>query len=311
LIFLVLVAWFLFNWNSIPLFIGGSNAIVDMNEQSKHSTWFSFGVLSVCVSFLLVAFAYQKSNFLKLLLAFFIIFLALLPGKKSGLLNAVGMLLLVEFCFGAGRKNFPLFKVAFAGFLGIIYIGFQYARTLGISFDIHEVFLSIAELIYIHSTVYLRQFIDSGALSIAESYPKDAMTSGVLGYYLNPFYKVVFGTGIEKAVGPYVSNYLYGSGAGVTGANPTLFFELIFVSGTWFGSLLAFGIIPIWSIAMILIVNRLAMNFNKEISIIVFYLMMLGFMFYVVIDSLNAIRTVPFVALPLLIKYSKDFLRRV
>ncbi len=303
IIFVVLCAWFYLNWSSIPIFIGGSNAIVDLNEENKKATWFSYGILSLCVSSLLVSFAYQKRFSIKVILVFLIMFLAILPGKKSGLLSAVGMLLFVHFCLAGAQKRFPFFKVSLATLLGLLFIAFQYARTVGIKFDVQGLAFYMVELIYTHSTVYLRQFIGAEAIQVAAYYPEDSMKSGVLGYFLNPFYKIVFGTGIEKAIGPYVSNYLYGAGAGATGVNPTFFFEMIFVSGIWHGSILAFGVLGIWAVFMVVVVNNFIMDFNKPIGKVIFYLMFIGFLFSFMSDSLNAIRTLPFVLFPLFCCY--------
>jgi len=269
----------------------GSDSIVALNETNKIKTWLSYGLMSTIVVILLVAATYEKDT-KKIVYRLFAFLASIITGKKSALLAFFMKYLLIQYIFSKNKKTNVL--ILFLAMLMSLVFGLvQFINTGIVQEDIGWIDLTLS-ILYSHGTSYLGQFISLNGVDFALSY-SESISGGSLAYFFNPFVKFITGSGIDRAIGPYLSYHLFGN-TFPNGVNPTLFFELIFVFGD---TLYGFFVIPI----MIIWLYIQKLIFRKIITTHVFllktgFLLLLFFFFGFLFDSLNAIRLLPFVLIP-------------
>jgi hypothetical protein len=295
-------------FSTIPLFEdGGSDAIVSMGETDKFSTWLVFGIIRIIITALLFFAYFENNNFKKLLFFLFIIFFSILDGKKGGVVFFFNSIIFTHYFFSSKEPkiNLRLFLISTIFILvSIVYAVIQFNRTIGLDIDYESLtigFNKIINLTYSSFSSYLKQMIKLNGLKYAEAYSNNLGIFGTVKYLLNSFTKLLFGIGIDQAIGPYLNYSLFGS-LFPNGVNPILFFECIFVGGNMFYSILSF---PLLILIFIFLYNRsrkLLYSANNNLidtaihfNFIIFYLTLLT-------DTLNAIRSLPFLLLLYLIK---------
>lgn len=306
-----IILFFIFNFHTLPIFMnGGSDAIVALGEQQKTKTWFMYGMLGIITNLFLFSIIYLKSMKKKVFYGVVLLLVSLVSGKKSALIALFSKVIFVYFMFNIKKPKLPIIKIGVALLLSIVFIVFQFSRTSGVDFDISQVFNIIFGLVYSSSTVYLNQFINMGGLEYAQMYSNSLGDGGSIVYILNPFMKFLFGIGIEKSIGPYLLYQFYGSEI-PDGVNPTLFFEPIFVFGNYAAIVFSFiNLFIVFKFAKYFI-KKTIINFDKSllITITFFGLFMSSLSFTV--DTLNTVRVLPFVFLPMLLFYFMQFLIQV
>lgn len=308
---ILIVLFFIFNFHTLPIFMdGGSDAIVALGEQQKTKTWFMYGMLGTLTTLLLFSIIYLKSMKKKVFYGAVLLLASLVTGKKSALIGLFSKFIFVYFMLNTKKPKLPIIKIGFVLLLSIIFIVFQFSRTSGVDFDISQVFKIIFSLIYSSSTVYLNQFINMSGLDYAQMYSNSLGDGGSIVYILNPFMKFLFGIGIEKSIGPYLVYQFYGSEF-PNGVNPTLFFEPIFVFGKYSAILFSFLNLFIVFILARYFIKKVIINFNKSILITITFFGLFMSSLSFTIDTLNTVRGLPFVLIPMFIFYFKQFLIKV
>lgn len=311
---LSIVIFLIFNYNSLPIYLeGGSDAIVFLDEQYKIRAWFFFSFLWINLILLTFAYAYETRKKRKIIYAILILAISTLPGKKSAVITALSNMLFLNYVFQPHRFSLSdLLKIVILFIIGISFAIFIYLNTLSyynadVEFSTYlDLVFMFFNLLYSSSTVYLEDFIISDGLSLADEYSKSLGTYGPFVYILNPFLKFFFGTGIEKAIGPYLSYHLYNDPI-PHGVNPTLFFEYIFVFGSETASIFAFfHMIFILYFINFLLRKMIKNKRNMFLSATFYSLILLSFFFLA--DALNAIKRLPFVLIPLLYFFIIKFL---
>ena len=293
LIFLLFV-----NYDSLPIFMDlGSDSIVMLGEMSKVKTWLVYGSISVLVTILLAASMNEKNHKKRMGFRFIAFLASISTGKKSALLEFFMKYFLIQFIFLKNKKINMLF-ILFAMFLSLFFGAMQFFNT-SVTLQEGSWVGSIFYLLYSHGTVYLAQFINLNGVDFALSY-SESISGGAFSYFLNPFVKFVTGSGIDKAIGPYLSYHLFGN-TFPNGVNPTLFFELIFVFGDILYGFFVIPIMIIWLYIQKIIFRKVVMTHVFLLK--VGFLLLFFFFFGLLFDSLNTIRSLPFVLIPFVIYF--------
>ena len=306
-----IVLFFIFNFHTLPIFLhGGSDAIVALGEQQKTKTWFMYGMLGTITTLLLFSIIYLKSMKKKVLYGIVLLIASLVTGKKSALIALFSKFIFVYFMFNVKKPKLPIIKIGVALLLSIIFILFQFSKTSGIDFNIIQLFKIFFSLVYSSSTDYLNQFINMSGLDYAQMYSNSLGYGGSIVYILNPFMKFLFGIGIFKSIGPYLMYQFYGSEF-PNGVNPTLFFEPIFVFGTYAAILFSFiNLFIVFKLAKYFI-KKTIINFDKSLLITITYFGLFMSSLSFTADTLNTVRGLPFVLFPMFLFYFRQFLIKV
>ena len=299
-----------FNFNSLPILMdGGSDAIVALGEERKGETWFSYGMLMVLSTLLLFSIVSIKSKGKKYIYAIILTLLSLVTGKKAALISILSKAVFVYYVTNPKNPSLPFIKIAIALILSSLFVVFQLSRTSGLDVNYFDVIPIIMNLVYSSFTSYLVQFVNMEGLGFAQMYSDGLGSGGSIVYILNSFTKVLFGTGIEKSIGPYMTYQFYGSEF-PNGVNPTLFFEYIFVFGSKAAIPFSFiNLIAMFMLAKIFI-KKVIINIDKSILLMVTYLGLFLFTLDYTLDTLNAIRVLPFTFLPMIWYYLIILLRK-
>ncbi len=194
--------------------------------------------------------------------------------------------------------------------ISIIFITVQYFRTVCGDVSLNNIsgnLLIIKDMIIGSSTGYLGQFISSGGLQYSGDYSNGLGDFGVLLYIFNSYTKFLFGFGIEKSIGPFMTYKLTGSEF-PNGVNPTLFFEVIFVYDSYLAIILSFVLLGLSYVFMVFLVKKMVFNKNNIFILATYYMLFLSCISYT-FDSMNTIRNIPFAILPALIYFIMTFFR--
>lgn len=303
-----IIFFLIFNFDSLPIFLdGGSDALVALVESEKTKTWIMYGLLSIFTGMLLISILYIKSKKMKIFYFIILLFTSLINGKKSALVGFLSKFLFSYFLFNPTKPYLPVIKIGIGFLLSIIFIVLQFTRTAGLDFDIFQVFNIIFGLIYSSSTVYLSQIINGGGIEYIELYSELLGNGGSIIYILNPFMKFLFGIGIYKAPGPFLGEMLYGY-TFPNGVNPTLFFEPMFVFGSYLAIIFSFLNLIIVFILAKYFIKKTIINFDTSILLTITYFGLFYSMLSFTSDTLNAVRNLPFILFPLFLFYFIKFL---
>ncbi len=292
----------------IPLFMdGGSDAIVSMGEESKNSTWIISGLISSLQIVLIFLNFRERNKFWKIFIYLFIVFSFLVNGKKASILTFILDFSFISFLLQPKRIKVNLksiFLIISVALMAILFAIVQFFRTVGIEISSETIafgFTYLSDLTYGSFTAYLSQIIDLGGINSIEDYSISLGTLGSLKYLFNSFTQFFLGIGIQKAIGPYLTYYIYGSEF-PNGVNPTLFFEFVFVFGSKYAGVVSILLLPIiiYSIYLLSVKIYYSSKYNPFDSSINLYL--LFFLLTFLVDSLNAIRSLPFIILIILLK---------
>jgi len=292
-----------FNFNTLPIFMdGGSDAIVALGESQKGKTWFMYGMLGVLSTLLLFSIVSIKSNGKKYVYGFILVLFSLVTGKKAALISILSKAVFVYYVISPKKPSLSYIKIVIALILSLLFIIFQFSRTSGLNVDYFDAIAIIMNLVYSSFTSYLGQFVNMGGLEFAQMYSDSLGSGGPIVYILNSLTKVLFGTGIEKSIGPYLTYQFYG-GEFPNGVNPILFFEYIFVFGS--NAAIPFSFINLIVMFMLakIFIKKVIINFDKSILLMVTYFGLFLFALGYTIDSLGAIRMLPFTFIPMLWHY--------
>ncbi len=303
--FLCILIFLIFDFKSLPIFMrGGSNAIVLLGIKQKNKTWLMYGLLNFSLSLLLFSVVYMKSWKKKYIYGFILFLVAMITGKKSSLIVIFSSLIFIYYIFSVKKPKFPFIKIGIGLLLSVIFIMYQYSRTIGIGIGLNLPIIAddFFNLIYSSSNNYLSQIISGGGIYYAPLYSRLLGIGGPIIYILNPFEKIIFGFGIYKAIGPFLSSVLYGYELPF-GVNPTLFFEYIFVYGSKIVIPLSFiNLIVVFILARYFIM-KMIYDFNKNILVTITFFGLFISCLAFTSDTLNTIRGIPFVVLPYLLFY--------
>ncbi len=300
----------LLNYNSLPIFMDrGSDAIVLLGQVKKTKTWFMYGVLGIFSTLLLVAMVYSIKQKTKYIYGLFYFIIAVIGGKKSAIIGAFNKLIFLYYLFSHKKPNLPIFKIFIGLIFSAYFIVIQFSRTAGFEIDYLQIFNVLFQLVYSSSTGYLGQIIVMDGLQYAHGYSEHLVgIGGPILYILNPFTKFIFGTGIDKSIGPYMMEQFYGETEIPNGVNPTLFFEYIFVFGSIEYVIFAFINMFLVFVLARYFIKRVIFNFNTSVLVTITYLGLFMSCFSFLADTLNTIRSLPFVLLPMFIFYTLKFL---
>jgi len=309
--FFGVVFFFLLNFNTLPIFMkGGSDAIVALGEVQKTKTWFMYGILGIFTTMLLFSIFYIKSYLKKYFYGFILLLVSLVTGKKSALISYLSKFIFVYFLINNKKPSLPLIKIGIGLILSIFFIVYQFARTSGIDFNLLEVFSIFFNLVYSSSTVYLSQFITMNGIEYAQMYSDSLGDFGSIIYILNPFLKFLFGIGIYKAPGPFLGEVLFGY-TFPNGVNPTLFFEPIFVFGNYLAIFFSFVNLLIVIMLAKYFIKKIIFNINKSLLLTISFFGLFLSCLSFTNDTLNTIRNLPFVLLPMIWFYFLKFLAKI
>ena len=298
------------NFNTLPIFMdGGSDAIVTLNESQKGKTWFMYGLLQVLSTLLLFSIVSIKSKGKKYVYGFILVLFSLVTGKKAALISILSKAVFVYYVISSKKPSLPYIKIVIALILSVLFVIFQFSRTSGLSVDYFEAVAIIMNLTYSSFTSYLGQYVNMEGLEFAQMYSDSLGSGGPIVYILNSFTQVLFGTGIEKAIGPYMMYQFYGSEF-PNGVNPILFFEYIFVFGS--NAVIPFSFINLIVMFVLakIFIKKVIVNFDKSILLMVTYFGLFLFTLDFTLHSLGAIRKLPFIFIPMLWHYLIIFLMK-
>lgn len=314
---------------------GGSDSIMYLAEQFKTVIWLYYSTLGVLSSLLLLISFYTPTiyKWIALILSALI---SLTSGKKSALLGFMSDYLFLYLIINKKRyglkalkfmsvrkssifiykKNFYKIVLIFIFFaISIVFAIFTLLRTLNIGFNVDEflnlfrIFFDFYNLAYISSTLYLSQLFEYRGIELSSVYSEHLGNFGVFKYFLNPFTKFLFGIGIERGIGNFLVNRLFGYET-AHGVNPTLFFEFYFIFDNLILSTFysAFTLVLIFLLQrriIIEILNNSRIIYPKKFEDLLYFLILilllkfsLGFKY----DTLNNIRNLlPFISIVYLI----------
>jgi hypothetical protein len=299
---LILIILFL---TPLPLFQeGGSDAIVLMqnDSSSKTSTWLFSGtllVLSYPIYFLIFLESKAIKKFLYIII---LIFISISSGKKAGMLDFLSTFILVSSVYIIFSKTFGFKKVILfisAAFLTLFFAFFQFYKTLGLDISgvsISDIIFVIYKLTTSSFTSYLEQIHNLNGINYISNYSNELGDFGSFKYFFNSFIKIISpSNGINKSIGPYLNKMIYDSEI-PNGVNPTFFYELIFISGNKYFGLISFIFIPLILFILFRLYRIMYINAKKlDIYSLSIYLFLLKFLLFFLNDTLNAIRTLPFI----------------
>lgn len=300
---------------------GGSNAIVIIGEQEKTSTWLVYGLVKVLKAILTISLFFLESLWLKLVYVSYIILFSILAGKKGGLISLLLSLIIIHIIYKGipkinildlqhlkiykkGLKIFIIFSTSIL--FAIAYLLIQYVRTefrtdVNVLMSVLTNISKFPLLIYTSSTIYLDQLFKDGGIELSGQYSAMLGDFGFLKYFLNPFTKFIFGSGIDFAIGPFLTNVLYGYNLPL-GVNPTLMFEMVFI----FGDATIGFLLSILTLTFIFFLQKKLLkvmmtseNLYFSSSAYLFLIIANSFKY----DTLNSIRGIPFAIIPLILYY--------
>lgn len=222
----------------IPIFQGlNSENLVHISMDHKFSSLFGFGVLAMISTYAMIALAYKRTTrkTIALLLA---ILPAIMSSKKAALLVCYQDLVLLFMLSQSSVKQVPFWRLT-SGLLLAVLFGITIYLNM-ISFEwksVKTIFFTILDMYYGSATSYLNVMWQDMGYALADDYRKEVGSPVVFQYLANPFLKVLGLGGIEYSIGPYLAATLYGIAGElvITGVNPTLFFEIVFISGELIG----------------------------------------------------------------------------
>jgi len=301
-----LIIWLFFNYNSLPIFLNkGSDSIVLLAEKFKIKIWISFNLLKVLLILLMFIVVLINNYRIKILYLIILFLFYISSGKKSALISALLNCTFLYFLLRKIKINIKLLIFILLGtFTAVLFGVIQYQRTILGYVNINELFQNFTnifilgiKIFYISSTVYLEQFINLEGIKYAENYSQSLGNLGIFKYFLNPFLKFFFGTGIDKAIGPYLNYLIYGSNF-PNGVNPTLFFEIIFIFGSKYACFFSFPILILLFLFQRNAINKvLVYTIKGNIFFAAFWYLVFIWIFSFKVDTLNSIRNLPFMFL--------------
>jgi len=252
ILIILVIFYFIFNMGKIPILMDqGSDSIHYLVESNKLETWLIYGILSIVQYVFLIVIInmhkYKKNYIFKFIILIFFFAIALVSGKKSVLMSLLFSFLFIYYLYNKKASKKIIFSSIFLFLLGFIYIFIQFTRTTSGNidfFNIYNLIFSFWNIIWNHSTVYLQQIINSGGIDFIKDYSNNLGLKGKFLYFLNPYTKLLFGIGIERSIGPYLSYTLYGDNF-PHGVNPTLFFEFCYIFGYKIAGLFSLFFLPI------------------------------------------------------------------
>jgi hypothetical protein len=142
----------------------------------------------------------------------------------------------------------------------------------------------------------LEQIHNLNGINYISNYSNELGDFGSFKYFFNSFIKIISpSNGINKSIGPYLNKMIYDSEI-PNGVNPTFFYELIFISGNKYFGLISFIFIPLILFILFRLYRIMYINAKKlDIYSLSIYLFLLKFLLFFLNDTLNAIRTLPFI----------------
>ena len=297
----------------LPLFQeGGSDAIVLMQNESssKTSTWLFSGTLLVLSYPLYFLIFLERKSIKKFLYIFILIFISISSGKKAGMLDFLSTIILVASVYIVFEKTFGFKKIIlfiFCAFLTLFFAFFQFYKTLGLDISgvlVSDIFLVVYNLTTNSFSSYLEQIHNLNGINYISIYSNALGDFGSFKYFFNSFIKIISpSNGIDKSIGPFLNKMIYDSEI-PNGVNPTLFYEFIFIFGSKYFAFLSFIFVPF--ILFFISYLYLLMFFNAKILNIYslsIFLFFIKFFLYFLNDTLNAIRSLPFVLILFLFSY--------
>ena len=298
-----------------PLFMsGGSDAamLVYMNSSTKGGA-FAVDVLVLSLSVVIMPLVFlSRSTIGRFVLLLCCVLLAIHSGKKTGLVLLVGQIALIIFGMGF-RPGRALVYCASLALIAGAFFSLQFLRTT-LHYDneiaLEDAVPAIANMIYGSSTSLYEQMFTQNGVSLAVRYSDHLGSMPAMTYWANSYTKILFGTGIDQSIGPFLSSELYGN-MNPNGVNPTLPFEFIFVFGNymagWLGVALA---IPIGILTIKLLSMTLDGSRKRDQTKVTLGLLGIWFMTAIFADSLYAMRMTPVIPFVLCVLYFLRFLNR-
>jgi hypothetical protein len=296
----------------IPLFHeGGSDAtlLAYQDPNTKSASWLVSGILSTLSLPLYFLVFYEKNFRRKILYIVLLIICAISDGKKAGFLEFIlDMLLVAGFTLNLGKritfKYIALFIVVLMG--AFFFAIYQYFKTTNKSVSLNELansFSIMIDLAYLSFCSYLDQIHVLNGLDLIEIYHRQLGNHNIINYFFNSYIKMLgLPGGIKKSIGPFLNYWLYGSDR-PNGVNPIFFYELIFITGNKYYGIVAIFILPVIFYFIIIYYRLLAYIKRVDIYKMAIYLFMIKFLTGFLTDTLNAIRSLPFLALLVVIYF--------
>lgn len=302
--FLILCILLILFFTPLPIFqSGGSDAIMLMQEEAKGATWFFSGALLTLSYPLYFLFFLDKSKRNKLIYFSLLIMVSASAGKKGGILDFFTNLILIGSIFISFKRTFDFKILLFASFLlslTIFFALYQYLQTLGFELDSSFLAQSLPILFNLATgsyNSYLEYIHNLGGLQTAQLYSDNLGDFGSFKYFFNSYLKVIDPNwGINKSIGPFLNYQINGSDL-PNGVNPTLFYELIFIYGNKYFGLASLPLLPLILSFFVKLLKKLYsfLNSSKDVYLMAFYFFAIKFFLYFLIDTLNALRTLPFI----------------
>lgn len=296
-IFLVLILYIIIDYKQIPIFMSkGSDSLVELVETSKIKIWIIYSLLNIAKIYSLTRYIYYEKK-LSLINALII---SILPGKKALVLFLIMNYYFIKYLYYKNTLQIKkIYGILFL-LLGSFYIVIIYGRTNEVvENDILKIF-EIFKITYYSMTSYLSQMFVANGISYSSEYSEMLGRYKILVYFFNSFTKILFGLGIEKSIGPYLSYKLYGNNF-PNGVNPTLFFELYYIYDSLISLFILIIIVVLLVIALKLTIKSILRYRVKNLFICSLYLVLFFEEIGIFFDSLNSIRSM---FLPLLLLIS-------
>jgi hypothetical protein len=293
--------------------LGGSDAIMLMQEESKGATWFFSGALLTLSYPLYFLFFLDRSTRNKIIYFLLLIVVSASAGKKGGILDFFTNLILIASIFISFRKTVSfkiLLSLLFLIALTIFFALYQYLKTLGIELDfsiIAQTLPILYDLTTSSYTSYLEYLHNMGGLQTAQLYSDNLGNFGTFKYFFNSYLKVIDpNLGINKSIGPFLNYHINGSDI-PNGVNPTFFYELIFIYGNKYYGIASLPFVPIIFFFFVKITKKLYSFFNssKDVYTMSLYFFGLKFLLFFLNDTLNALRSLPFILILIFFKKLK------
>ena len=312
--FLILCILLILFFTPLPIFqSGGSDAIMLMQEEEKVTTWFFSGALLTLSYPLYFLVFLDKSKRNKIIYFSLLLMISASAGKKAGILDFFTNLVLISSIFISFKRTFGLKMLLFGSLLSSLTIFFalyQYLQTLGFELNYSVLAQSLPVLFNLAKgsySSYLEYMHNLGGLQIVQIYSDNLGDFGTFKYFFNSYLKVIDpNLGISKSIGPFLSYHIHGSDL-PNGVNPTLFYELIFIYGNKYFGLASITLIPLIFLFFVKISKKLYsfLNSSKDVYTMALYFFALKFLLFFINDTLNAIRSLPFILLLILFRTRK------
>jgi hypothetical protein len=294
----------------LPLFHGGgSDATLLLQDDAKTSTWLFSGILATLSLPLYFLVFYEQKKSKRILYIILLIICAISDGKKGGLLEFFVNIVLVagvsvNLRKSVTSKHVTLFVIVLAS--TFIFAAYQYAQTLNRAFTISDIgssFSIILNLTNLSFSAYLEQMHVAGGLNLIHIYHEQLGEHNIFNYFFNSYIKLLgFDGGIKKGIGPFLNYWIYDSDR-ANGINPTFFYELIFVTGKKYYGIISIFIIPSIFYLIIRYYKKISSIRHMSIYKMAIYLFLIKFLISFLIDTLNAIRSLPFLFLLVTVYY--------